>query len=94
MQVRDGAHATGEGVRWSANRLQAWYLLDGNELEPMTQTDARDLVARLGLPVPPCPAFEAYNDGWSRSPHNSLSGLSASYDSRSPHHSFSGPHPT
>ena len=45
----------GEGVRWSADRQTAWRLLDGKVQAHISLDEARELAARIGLPVPPVP---------------------------------------
>jgi hypothetical protein len=44
----------GTGVRWSADRQQATRMLDGfTEQGEISLGEAREIAARIGLPVPP-----------------------------------------
>ena len=45
--------AVGDGVQWSADRQTAWRTLDGEEQGEISLDEARELAARIGLPVPP-----------------------------------------
>lgn len=42
----------GAGVRWSADRTQAWRLQAGTVGDPLTLDEAAAEAARMGLPVP------------------------------------------
>ena len=42
----------GEGVRWSGDRATAWRLYDGEVNKLVTLSEARQLAARVGIPVP------------------------------------------
>ena len=42
----------GQGVRWSADRAQAWELQDGKRGRSISQEEAAQIAARIGLPVP------------------------------------------
>jgi hypothetical protein len=53
-KFRDGIDA-GDGVSWSADRQRAWQLRAGKEVAEVCPDEARELAARLGLPVPPSP---------------------------------------
>jgi hypothetical protein len=44
-----------DGVRWSANRQRAWRLEEGRKGGEVSLDEARAIVARLGLAVPPLP---------------------------------------
>jgi hypothetical protein len=48
-----GGALSGDGVAWSASRLQAWSLRDGEEGVELSPEEGAALAARLGLPVPP-----------------------------------------
>ena len=43
----------GQGVRWSADRAQAWELKDGTPGRSISLEEAAHIAARIGLPVPP-----------------------------------------
>ena len=42
----------GQGVQWSADRAQAWELQDGQRGRSISQEEAAQIAARIGLPVP------------------------------------------
>jgi len=42
----------GEAVRWDEERKTAWRLVDGEEQEEVSLTEAAAIAARVGLPVP------------------------------------------
>ena len=42
----------GQGVKWSADRAQAWELQDGQRGRSISQEEAAQIAARIGLPVP------------------------------------------
>ena len=42
----------GEGVKWSADGLQAWRLRDGKAVEAISPEEARQTAQRLSLPIP------------------------------------------
>ena len=42
----------GEGVKWSADRASAWRLQDGNPVGSISLDVAKEIAARVGLPVP------------------------------------------
>ena len=42
----------GQGVKWSADRAQAWELQDGQPGRSISQEEAAQIAARIGLPVP------------------------------------------
>jgi hypothetical protein len=42
----------GAGVRWSADRTQAWRLKAGTVGDPLSLDEAAAEAARMGLPVP------------------------------------------
>ena len=42
----------GQGVKWSADRAQAWELQDGKPGRSISQEEAAQIAARIGLPVP------------------------------------------
>ena len=44
--------AVGQGVKWSADRAQAWELQDGQPGRSISQEEAAQIAARIGLPVP------------------------------------------
>ena len=50
-----GAYEAGRivgGVQWSADRAQAWELQDGQRGRSISQEEAAQIAARIGLPVP------------------------------------------
>ena len=49
---REG-HQVGEAVSWGALRRKAWRLRDGEAQDEISLDEARELMARIGLPVPP-----------------------------------------
>ena len=56
-RAEDGSYRAGadvgDGVQWSADRQTAWRLLDGEKQGEISLGEARELAARIGLPVPP-----------------------------------------
>lgn len=42
----------GQGAIWSADRAQAWELQDGQRGRSISQEEAAQIAARIGLPVP------------------------------------------
>ena len=42
----------GQGVRWSADRAQAWELQGGKQGRSISLEEAAQIAARVGLPVP------------------------------------------
>ena len=42
----------GQGAQWSADRAQAWELQDGQPGRSISQEEAAQIAARIGLPVP------------------------------------------
>ena len=48
----EAARPVGQAVRWSANRAQAWELQDGRPVRSISQEEAAQIAARIGLPVP------------------------------------------
>ena len=42
----------GQGVKWSADRAQAWEVQDGQPGRSISQEEAAQIAARIGLPVP------------------------------------------
>jgi hypothetical protein len=42
----------GEGVRWSADGLRAWRMVEGRQREPIPVEEAAAVAERLGLAVP------------------------------------------
>ena len=42
----------GQGVKWSADRAQAWELQDGQLGRSISLEEAAQIAARIGLPVP------------------------------------------
>ena len=42
----------GQGVQWSADRAQAWEVQDGEPGRSISQEEAAQIAARIGLPVP------------------------------------------
>jgi hypothetical protein len=48
-----GTEMLDEGVRWSADRQEAWRLQNGEVQAKIRPNEAREVAARIGLPVPP-----------------------------------------
>jgi hypothetical protein len=46
------ALTVGQGVQWSADRAQAWEVQDGQPGRSISQEEAAQIAARIGLPVP------------------------------------------
>ena len=42
----------GQGVKWSADRAQAWEMQDGRPVRSIALEEAAQIAARIGLPVP------------------------------------------
>ena len=42
----------GQGVEWSADRARAWEVQDGRPGRSISQEEAAQIAARIGLPVP------------------------------------------
>ena len=43
----------GQGVRWSADRAEAWEVQDGEKGREIPLDEAAEIAERIGLPVPP-----------------------------------------
>ena len=46
------ALTVGQGVQWSGDRAQAWEVHDGQPGRSISQEEAAQIAARIGLPVP------------------------------------------
>ena len=48
----EAGQPVGQGAQWSADRAQAWELQDGQPGRSISQEEAAQIAARIGLPVP------------------------------------------
>ena len=48
----EAGQPAGQGSQWSADRAQAWELQDGQRERSISQEEAAQIAARIGLPVP------------------------------------------
>ena len=55
VSVYSGGAEVGDSARWSADRQKAWKLRDGEIKSAISLGLARELAARVGLPVPSLP---------------------------------------
>ena len=58
------AKPVGEGALWSTDRQWAWRLQDGKQGEEISLYAAREVAARVGLPVPSLPEGYKYEGEW------------------------------
>ena len=58
MGTYSEGYRVGEGVRWSADRLTQWKLMDGRAVKEIELSEAEAFAEALGFPAPPQPEPE------------------------------------